>query len=97
MRTQKLRLSEVKSMIRRIVKEETSSYKKFTANDLANWKVGDTKDWKFGLITREVTKDGENKFTIDDTSSGWMSAQVDAKTLLAVTNGEMDYSELDWN
>jgi hypothetical protein len=67
-----------------------------TVLDLKNFPIGSQKDWKFGLITRYIYRAKENKFEIDDTSSGWQKAIVDKKTLMELFNGEKSLLELDW-
>lgn len=50
--------------------------------------IGETKDWKFGLCTREVFRALKNLFIIDDTSCGWTSAEVDEETMIKLSTGE---------
>ena len=59
--------------------------------------IGDTKDFKFGLITREVYRALKNLFVIDDTSCGWTSAQVDQQTLENLLNGKLSLLDIDFS
>jgi len=61
-----------------------------------NMKIGDVKDWKFGLITREVERIGEDEWVINDTSSGWQQALVDSETLKKLLSGKLSLLDLDW-
>ena len=58
--------------------------------------IGEIKDWKFGLITREVERISKTKYMIHDTSSGWSCAEVNKKTLDKLTTGEMSLLSLNW-
>jgi len=64
---------------------------------LEDFKIGEQRDWKFGVITREVYRVSENKFEIHDTSSGWMVAKVSKSTMLKLTSGEVSLLDIDFN
>ena len=59
-------------------------------------KVGEQKDWKFGLISRNVTRVKEDLYEIDDCSDGWVSASVNHETFEKLTSGEISLSSLNW-
>lgn len=59
-------------------------------------KVGQSKDWKFGLITRHITRVGEDEYQIDDTSDGWSSAFVTGEELKQIIKGELQLLDLNW-
>lgn len=58
--------------------------------------LGESIDWKFGLITRTICRVKTNRFEIEDTSSGWVSAKVNLDTMVKLTSGEIKLIELDW-
>lgn len=64
--------------------------------NLDNFMIGETKDFKFGLITREVFRALKNLFVIDDTSCGWTTAQVDQQTLESLINGSLSILDIDF-
>lgn len=67
-----------------------------TVLDLKNFPIGTQKDWKFGLISRTVYRAKEDKFEIDDTSSGWVSTKLNKSDFLKLINGEISLLDLDW-
>lgn len=58
--------------------------------------LGESIDWKFGLITRTICRVKTNVFEIDDTSSGWITATVNLDTMVKLSVGEMSLIDLDW-
>jgi hypothetical protein len=64
--------------------------------NLENQEVGTYENWKFGLITREIYRKGKNKFQIDDTSHGWVSANVILDEMKQLIKGEKKLSEINW-
>lgn len=65
--------------------------------NLVNFEIGSIQDFKFGLITYEVCKLGENLFEINDTSSGWVSTEVTLMQLIKILDGRLCMSTLNWN
>lgn len=65
--------------------------------DIENWKVGERKEWNFGLCIREVYRHSENSFLITDTSDGWKEAEVNKERLQRVLDGEISLLSLNWN
>ena len=59
-------------------------------------KIGEEKDWKFGLITRSVYRVSEDLYEICDLSSGWQMAEVNHETFEKLTKGEISLLTLDW-
>lgn len=58
--------------------------------------IGETKDWNFGLCTREVYRALKNLFIIDDTSCGWTSAEVDEETMRKLCVGEVSLLDINF-
>lgn len=63
---------------------------------LNHWPIGEQRDWKFGLVTRDVYRASDDKFEINDTSDGWVSTEVDKATLHALYIGTKSLLDLDW-
>lgn len=63
---------------------------------IENLEIGDSIDWKFGLITREILRVDKDKYVISDLSCGWYEAVVNRETLDKVVNGEISLRELKW-
>ena len=63
---------------------------------IENLEIGKSKDWKFGLITREVYRRSKNVFEIDDTSDGWTKAVVKIDVMKKLITGEIKLTSLDW-
>ena len=59
-------------------------------------KIGEEKDWKFGLITRTCYRVSEDVYTIHDFSNGWQIAEVNHETFEKLTKGEISLLTLDW-
>jgi hypothetical protein len=59
-------------------------------------KIGEEKDWKFGIITRGVHRVSEDLYEIYDLSSGWQMAEVNHETFEKLTKGEISLLTLDW-
>jgi hypothetical protein len=59
-------------------------------------KIGEEKDWKFGLITRTCYRVSEDVYTIHDFSNGWQIAEVNHETFEKLTKGEINLLTLDW-
>lgn len=68
----------------------TTESKKFTL------KVGEQKDFKFGLITRTCYREKEDLYQIDDCSDGWQTAFVNHETFEKLISGEISLLSLDW-
>lgn len=64
---------------------------------IENFPIGGLKDWRFGLITREVYRVSEDKFEINDTSCGWLITYVNLITMQDLIVGKLSLSELNWN
>lgn len=60
------------------------------------FKIGELKDWKFGLITREVQRLGKNEFLIHDISDGWKIATVNQKTFKELVSGKISLLSIDF-
>ena len=63
---------------------------------IKNHKVGEWKDWKFGLITREVHRISEKTFKIHSFCSGWEIATVRIQTMEKLYKGEKSLCQLNW-
>jgi hypothetical protein len=63
---------------------------------IENLKIGETQDWKFGLVTREVYRKSKNIFEIDDTSHGWLKAVVKIDVMKKLITGEIELTSLNW-
>jgi len=59
-------------------------------------KIGEEKDWKFGIITRGVHRVSEDLYEIHDCSDGWQIAEVNHETFEKLTKGEISLLTLDW-
>lgn len=59
-------------------------------------KIGEQKDWKFGLITRSCYRVNENLYEIHDCSDGWLVAKVNHETFEKLIVGEISLLTLDW-
>lgn len=59
-------------------------------------KIGEEKDWKFGIISRLVHRVSEDLYEIYDLSSGWQIAEVNHETFEKLTKGEISLLTLDW-
>jgi len=59
-------------------------------------KIGEEKDWKFGIITRGVHRVSEDFYEIYDLSSGWQMAEVNHETFEKLTKGEISLLTLNW-
>jgi len=59
-------------------------------------KIGEEKDWKFGLITRTCYRVSEDVYEIHDCSDGWQMAEVNHETFEKLTKGEISLLTLDW-
>jgi hypothetical protein len=59
-------------------------------------KIGEQKDWKFGLITRTCYRVNEDLYEIHDCSDGWQIARVNHKTFEKLIAGEISLLSLDW-
>jgi hypothetical protein len=62
-----------------------------------NHKTGTHKDWKFGLVTRDVYRIDTKTFIITDTSSGWTQAQVSLHIMKKLLTGEYNLGQLQFN
>lgn len=58
--------------------------------------IGEMKDLKFGLITRQIERISKHFYLIHDTSGGWLTAFVTRKTLDKVLSGEKSILSLNW-
>ena len=67
-----------------------------TPKDLDTMLIGEARDWKYGLITRDVYKISENLFELTDLSSGWVNAVVDKATMILLLSGMKNIMDLDW-
>lgn len=63
---------------------------------IENMEIGATADWKFGLITRNVLRVSENLFEINDTSDGWLTADVTLADMQGLMAGEIELDGLEW-
>ena len=59
-------------------------------------KIGEEKDWKFGLVTRTCYRVSEDKYEIDDISDGWVKAIVNHETFEKLTEGKIGLETLNW-
>jgi len=60
-------------------------------------RIGESANWKFGLITREVFRVSENEFEINDLSHGWSTALVNKNTMQKLLNGEESLLNIEFN
>jgi len=67
-----------------------------TVEQIESLKIGETQDWKFGIVTREVYRRSKNVFEIDDTSHGWLKAIVKIDVMKQLISGEKTLTDLDW-
>lgn len=58
--------------------------------------IGSSRDWKFGLITREVYRMSNDEFEISDTSNGWLVAYVTLKQLNKLINGSLSLLSIEF-
>jgi hypothetical protein len=58
--------------------------------------IGEMKDLKFGLITRQIERISKHFYLIHDFSCGWQTAFVTRKTLDKVLSGEKSILSLNW-
>lgn len=61
-----------------------------------NLKIGELKDWKFGLITREIERVDKDKFLIHDISDGWNIATVNKKTIEGLVAGKISLLNINF-
>ena len=59
-------------------------------------KICEEKDWKFGLVSRNVYRVSEDEYEIDDFSDGWLKATVNHETFEKLTKGEIGLETLNW-
>lgn len=59
-------------------------------------KIGEMKDWKFGLITRQVERISEKFYLIHETCGSWITAKVTKKTLDSLISGDKSLLTLNW-
>jgi hypothetical protein len=59
-------------------------------------KVGEEKDWKFGIINRTVLRISEDEYEINDFSDGWKTAIVNHETFEKLTEGKISLETLNW-
>jgi hypothetical protein len=59
-------------------------------------KIGEEKDWKFGLITRTCYRASEDRYSIHDFSDGWLIAEVNQETFDKLETGEIGLETLNW-
>jgi hypothetical protein len=64
--------------------------------DIESFEIGTYKEWKFGLITRDLYRVSENQFEIHDTSNNWIECVIDKKTLQELLSGERTVYEINW-
>lgn len=59
--------------------------------------VGESIDYKFGLITYDVCRVDDNWFELTDTSSGWVTATLTRNELSYLLQGKITVIDLNWN
>ena len=59
-------------------------------------KIGEEKDWKFGIITRGCYRVSEDEYEINDFSDGWKTAKVNHETFEKLIVGEIGLETLNW-
>lgn len=59
--------------------------------------VGEMKDWKFGLATRQIERTSPHRFKIHCTTDGWQTATVGPNTLYKVLTGKISLTSLNWS
>lgn len=64
---------------------------------ILNINIGESQDWKFGLVTREISRVDNFNYEIIDTSNGWITSKVNVVELLELIRGEKQLSELVWD
>ncbi|GAB6119628.1 hypothetical protein [Dysgonomonas termitidis] len=60
-----------------------------TIEDVKRMEPHEQRDWKFGLCIRNVIRVSEDLFTIDDTSHGWITAEVTLEQFEQLFKGEL--------
>lgn len=69
---------------------------------LDNVKIGDYYDivkiskFSDSKVTKEVYKVSDNKFELNSTTDGWLTAYLDKEELIKYMVGEIDDLDLDW-
>jgi len=58
--------------------------------------IGTWKFWRFGLISREIYRESEDSFEINDTSSGWTTCTVNQQQMNALYAGELSLLDLNF-
>ncbi len=69
---------------------------KFSNANLDSFQIGETKDWIFGLITREVYRALSDLFVINDSSNSRLYAQVDGTTMMKLFREEVSLHDIDF-
>lgn len=64
-----------------------------TINELL---IGESVDYKFGLITYEICRVEDEVYELTDTSSGWYTATLSKRELTDLLKGELTMLELNW-
>lgn len=67
-------------------------------NTILNLPIGQSIDWKFGIVTRDVYRISENKFELTETCGGtWYNATVSKEKMRKLLTGQLSLTELKWN
>ena len=68
----------------------------FSMENVLKLGIGEQSQWKFGLITRDISRVSETEIEIDDTSDGWLSVTVTNEVFEKLLSREVSLLDLDW-
>ena len=58
--------------------------------------IGETVDFKGGLLSRTITYLGHHRFEIDQTAGDWVSTIVTMNQVIDLVYGRLDFIDLEW-
>lgn len=58
--------------------------------------VGESIDYKFGLITYDIYKVKNGLYELTDTSSGWVNCRINEQKLTDLLQGKISMLNLNW-
>jgi len=59
-------------------------------------KIGESVNYKFGLITYDIYRVKDALYELTDTSSGWYSVRVNEQKLIDLLQGRISMLDLNW-
>ena len=59
-------------------------------------KIGESVDYKFGLITYDIYKVKDGLYELTDTSSGWVDCRINEQKLTNLLEGKISMLDLNW-